>query len=297
MTVAVVLGLAIFGLISLDIPGVSNAEDQTLDTIEAVAQATCNVEDVSLRYNDRDDYLATTDPGAQAYIISGDVSAQALNDDGTLTVPTNAEITMLAGENSSTYFTELITANTLCSDPFDLDVELKNVGSATMTLVNDNGVTSNADATAEAMSADSAYTTEVSVRAPSKDCVSNDAGMVVAVEYDATYFSSFDSDLVDYDQAIYITHNSSGEGSQNSGLDQWKTFLYGGSLCDNEKLEFVIVAETTSTQPTEDTNPVIWLLPLDYDKNEDDLSPILSIYDEDNNLIAPSTVNVTYFVD
>jgi hypothetical protein len=286
--VFVVMNFDEFGsLLSVEDTGLSDEE---------VVQLACNVEDVTVNYNDLDSYKKGTDPSANMYVLSGDISPQSVNDDGTVTVPTNAEFTALAGENGSNYFTKLITVETGCSDPKSVAPELLKVGSATITLVNDDSATVNSDANHESMSASSTYTTEVTARAGADECISSENGLVIAIEYDATYFQEFESDLDDYDGSIYITHNSSGEGSQNSGLDQWATFMYDGAVCDNEKLEFIVTATTTSTEPTEDTNNVIWILPMDYDKDEDTLEPILGIYDEDNNLIAPSTVNATQFV-
>lgn len=286
----------VFAVMNIEEIGQMFSVEDTGITEEEAVQLACNVEDVTVNYNDLDSYKLGTDPAAQMYVLSGDISPQAINDDGSVTAPTNAEFTALAGENSSTYFTELVTVETGCSDPKSVAPRLLKVGSATMTLVNDDGATVNTDAAHESMGASSSYTTEVSARANANECICAEYGCVIAVEYDATYFQEFDSDLDDYSGSIYITHNSSGEGSQSAGLDQWATFMYDGAVCDNEKLEFIITSTTTSTEPTEDTNPIIWILPMDYDKDEDTLEPILGIYDEDNNLIAPSSVNSTLSV-
>lgn len=268
------------------------------DTAEARAEERleCPIEDVSLKYSDFDSHKRGTDPGAQLYIIDGDVSPQSLNDDGSLTVPVNAEITALLGENSSTYFTQELSFNVDCMDPFYLSSELDKVSDGhSLTIINDDGVTKNSDSNHESMGASTEYTAEVTVRSDADECICGDLGCVVAVEYDATYFQEITSDLDAVAEAIYITHNSSGTTANAGTHDQWKTFDYPGRVCDSEKMEFILTVETTSTEPTEDVNPEIWILPRDRDKNEDTLEVIEGLYDEDNNLLSPQAVNGTYY--
>ena len=150
-------------------------------SIDEKKQIACNVEDVTVNFNDLNSFKKGTDPASNLYVLSGDIAPQSVADDGSVTAPTNAEFTALAGENSGDYFTELITVETQCADPLSVAPELKKAGAGAITIVNDDSATVNSDANDQSMDASSSYTFEVTTRAPADECVSNDAGLVVAV--------------------------------------------------------------------------------------------------------------------
>tara|TARA_Y100000034_G_scaffold107380_1_gene136869 strand:- start:214 stop:1143 length:930 start_codon:yes stop_codon:yes gene_type:complete len=299
LTLIVIVGLvigfvAVGGLTGVGKLLAASPTDTTTQSAVKLTKAQCQVEDVSARYNDQNFYAKGTDPAGSLVILSGSVPPQKIQDDGTLTVSTFADIVGYA--NATNYFGVPVKVNTDCKDPFDVSPIMKQAGVPTITIVNDDGATVNTDANDEAMGASATFTSTVTVRAPNDQCAWGDNGAIIAVEYDATNFQKFTSDLSTSSDAILVTHNSSGETAQSATLDQWKTFKVDKALCDNAKLEFVINTETTSTQPTEDLNPVIWVLPNNLDRDESTFALINGIYDEDNNYIGLTQHNKTLFV-
>lgn len=301
MGVWIVIAVLVVGFLFLNgTLSIDQAADEGAD--DGAATGDCNVEDVALKYNDLDAYKIGTDPSSVLYIIGGDVTPQSLADDGSLTVPTNAEMTAIAGEDSTTYFSEEVTVNTECKDPAYVSVELTKAGAPTVTVINDDGTTKNANSTAgrEDIAADNSYIAEFTVRSSADTCASK-YGAVVACEYDATYIQDIEAESVvtDATEAIYLTHGSNAAhgGGTTATFDQWATFEYADELCDGKKDTFSLKYTTTSTTPEMNTGMMncTWL-PKDIDKNEDDFSVIgPAIYDEDNNLIAIGTVSFAHY--
>ena len=249
-----------------------------------------NVEDVLFKWNDFNSYKLGTDPASALFILTGSgVAPQSVADDASITVPVNALIRGIAGEDSTTYFSELYEENVGCSDPFTAskNVQLEQAGAPTITVVNDDGTTKNADTDAgrEDVAASNSYVAEFTVRAPADKC-SSKYGTIFACQYDATYIQivEAESNIDQVGAAIYRTQASHG----NATYDQWATFEYPGELCDGAKDTFALKYTTTSTTPTDNAASLncSWF-PKDYDKDEDTYDVIgPSIYDEDNNLIS-----------
>jgi hypothetical protein len=265
--------------------------------------ASCQVEDTTFTYNDLDGFVIGTDPASTAYLSAGTKGPSVgttVADDGTLTVSPGDLLEIVVGENSATYFSEVVKHTVPCSGTDSLsltEAKIKAGGAPTITVINDDGATVNTDAAHESMSASSTYTALLKLRAPANQC-SSKHGSVVAVEYDNTFFSTVESSLGTSTDAIYAAHNSTGNCVAGT-CDQWVTFNYPSELCDNDRDEFTLTFTTTSTQPTEDTNPAIHWLPRDYDVDQDTGEAILVIYDESNNAIwddANANTSVTYSV-
>lgn len=267
----------------------SSTETASLQSCDGVAS-------ISQAYNDFDQYKIGTDPQTTLFILDGNRKGTAIADDSTGTLDVLSKYNAIAGENSSTYFSKVVMVETKCSNEQTTE-ELSLAGAPTITVINSDGVTKNADGTAEALGADETTNFEVTVKSPANQC-SALYGAKISIESDKTY--SLDVRVptmpeANSPDALVFTTNQSGTGND---MDSKKTFMYSGSLCDGEKLDFIVEMDTTSSAVGEDqANLKINWLPLDIDKNEDDYSVIIDVEDEDNNWITLGNTTQFIFTD
>lgn len=237
----------------------------------------CAKEDVTGRYDTLDFYEPTqTDPGdLRLWIITDYLGAVSAGSSKTLS--TNYAFDALAGENASkgsasSYFvTPLISKNTGCNDPYDLNVKLYPSGQPTMTVIDSDGVTkNNAAGGNETVGANSKVDVEVVVKAPSRKCSANPAPMAgrpsasLVLEYVSTYWDDFSATgTKDGNSPDYLTH-------YNATFDRYKTFDYYGSLCDGNKASFVVRLDSSATDPAgENARLYAHWVPHDYFVDED----------------------------
>jgi len=259
------------------------------------------VASVNVLFDDKNTYKIGTDPATNMTIFEKDgaqFSKTVVDDSTSTTVDVLSSYKALAGNYlgtpSTSYFGKVVNFDSVCSD-VDQQTKLIQAGAPTITLVGDDGVTKNADATHDTNDADSSYSPTMTVKAPADKC-SSEYGAFVVFESDATYIQTVDSsDLVDEDTGIYIAHTTN-HSATGLDMDQYKVMKYEGKLCDGDKADITFSLETTSSTPGEDqANIKIHWLPINYDLNADNLELINGIYDEDNNAIFLGNTTATYY--
>lgn len=253
--------------------------------------ASCNgVASINLLYDDKDSFKLGTDPATTMTIY--DPIAKTVADDATsTTVPIKSTLKALLGNSqgtpSTSYFGKEAVVETVCSDQ-DFQPELSLAGAPTLTVTNDNGVTLNANATDEAMGADSTYFPEITVKAPA-NAVSSEYGAIVVFEYDATYIQNIESpDLSPSSRGVFLTHSGN--------FDQFKVFEYDGVLQNGDRDYIGFEVTTTGSAPGADQGNIkIHWLPINKDLNADTFDLITGLYDEDNNAIYLGNTTTTYY--
>ena len=279
----IIAGGVAFMAFSGDAKSITGAATATGGTCDGVSS-------VTVTYNDVDKYTPGTDPGAgNLYIVTDNKGTQA---EGAITLTPAKTYKGLAGENSSGIFAEVVDFSTSCSNE-ELVVEVRKSGAPTITFVNDNGLTQNADATAEAVDADGAYTFEGVIKAPSKACAARYGALLIA-DFDKTYLSNVDVDQFSGASApTYLGHIDISNGTSD-GFKAWK---YEGELCNQEKVEITGSYDVTSTAAHEDNANIVWhWLPLDYDINQDSLAILEpAAEDEDNNALTHGNTTKEFF--
>ena len=263
------------------------------DKEPAAVQQCLGIASVSKTFDDKDKYVPGTDPGqGNLFIISGKKGVQS---EGAITLAPGKKWDALAGQNATAYFAEPVSFETSCISD-DLIVDVTKSGAPTITITNDNGVTLNADATAEATAADSVYEPTVTVKAPSKQCSSRHGALLIA-DYDKTYVQKveFSSPLVGGDVPDYLSHVN----GDNSTSDGFSAALFKGELCDGAKVDLPLTVTTASTAGNEgNANVVLHWLPLNYDVNQDTYALIgPAAEDEDNNVITLGNTTAEYHTD
>lgn len=275
---------------------VPDDEDDKEDRIDDLI--TCDgLASVSVRWDDKDYYKTGTDP-ASALTMYSPIYLTGADDSATVS-PALTQFKALAGNNagtpSTTYFSKETAFETVCSDIF-VQEKLYKAGAPTLTWVNDDGITVNADATNhESMAASSSYTPELTVKSAAETCASVYGAYAVA-EYDASYVASVEPvhGLTDANTGIYIAHTTNHSGIEKD-FDQYKVMKYSGMLCDGAKDVVSIKVTTIAADPGEDqANVLMHWLPINKDIDADEYTLITGIYDEDNNAIFIGNTTKTY---
>lgn len=298
--VGLVFGGAIGGI--TDLVGGDTLSAVGLDADDADEVKACDgISSINLLADDKNALAIGTDPGTTLTIYekNGVAFSKTVADDATSTaVPVNSKLKILnantLGAHNKSYFATFDEIETDCVD-MDYQPKLYEGGTPTITIVNDNGVTSNADSSAEAMDASSVYTPCMTVKAPA-DQSASEFGAAVVMAYDATYVQNIDStDMGSSSEGWFESHLDN--LSANHNPDQFEVFKWDGVLRDGDKVEICFDVETTSSTPGEDEAAIqLTWVPLNNDLNADTLEPIMAkMYDEDRNLINVTSATAVYY--
>lgn len=242
----------------------------------------CNIEDVSFQAKMTRTGKAGTDLSTAAnnyFILTDSLGSYAAS--AAATVPTNYDMEVMFGENSTTYYTVVDKLNTDCQDPSfkAVDLPLADTSLNTFYLENSDGSVNGAS-NAQPMSADDEFETTVFMKAGSDTYFGNpnsDCENVAVVEYDKTYIRKASGDTATAVPGTFTFLNSSYDGS--NGMIIPKT---GDGALVNWNLKL----ESTASDPTTLNPPQITIYDCDIDKNEDDLAIIEGVEDEDLNSIS-----------
>lgn len=281
--------------------GAETAEQQQAEAAAAGITeqdlASCNgISSVNALYNDFSYFAAATDPGTNLTVYSP-IRKTVLDDATSTTVPIKSELRGLAGQlaagtPSTGYFGQEVDFSTGCAD-INVQPELFAIGAPTLTFTNDNGVTLNADASAEAMSADTTYSPTLTVKSGSNACSAKYGALVVA-DYDASYIDNVDSP----DLAFFTgKYREPKQNPSNGTSDVSDVFIYEGELCDGKKVDLTFdVTSHATTSPSEDNGVVFHWYPINKDMNADLNEVVTGIYDDKNNVISYGNSTLEYFV-
>jgi len=251
---------------------------------DAPTAAVCGVEDVSLtpkltRLGKAGTSLSTAT--YNYYVITDNIGAVSAAT--ATTVPTNKDLTIMLGENSTTYYTKVVSVNTGCSDPYFLSAKLALADSSLNTkyLENSDGSVNVASTSEEALGTGETFETTVHFKAGADTYFGNPDSScenVAVCEYDKTYIVSCKGDDPVPVPGAFSYTNSTYDGSNAFGIPK---------SADGEKVSFNLeIVTSSSNDPIPTAQPKITLYDCDIDKDEDSLEIIEGIEDEDLNSIS-----------
>jgi len=271
----------------------ADGEKTTTTTTPTGSTMGCAVEDISFSPSMVRKNLVGTSVASANYFVTTDNQGSK---SGSLTVPTNYDMQVIFGENSTTYYSKVVELNTDCQDPYPLSVELGYADSTpTVTTENGDDGQPNTVSNPHVAEADDVIEFEVCIRASSDQYIGNpdsDCQNIGVVEYDATYFRKVEGSL----GGAVISSNAFSAQRVNATNDAEQAFIIP-KLGDGEKECFTIQMETTSSDvAATNAQPVFHIFDCDIDKNEDTLEIIEGVEDEDNNRLSLITSQTTLYV-
>jgi hypothetical protein len=293
--VNVVLVIAIIALGYLVLVGNPFASDATEPTTTepTATSGGCNIEDVSFqakmtRLGKAGTSLSTA--GNNYFILTDNLGSAAAN--AATTVPTNYQMDVMFGENSTTYYTVVKSVNTGCSDPKFEAVELALADTSLNSFYakNSDG-TVNSASDMEAMGADDTYETTVTMKAGSDTYFGNPDSScenIAVVEYDKTFIKQISSDDARPVPGAFTYNNASYDGSSAFAIPK---------VGDGEEASFNVIIESTTNNPDGSNPPIITVYDCDIDKDEDSLEIIEGVEDEDLNSISLASQQLTIYVN
>jgi hypothetical protein len=262
---------------------VGNPFEQEPAPVPSPTPEVCAVEDVAFtpkltRMGKAGTSLSTS--SYNYYIITDSIGHQSAS--SATTVPTETDLKVMLGENSTEYYTKVVTVNTGCQDPLYFSDQLAYADSSLNTkyLENSDGTVNSASDT-EALGTGETFETTAYIKAGADTYFGNPYSScenVAVCEYDKTYFISCKGDDPVPVPGAFSYTNSTYDGSN--------AFVIPKSA-DGEKVSFNVIVETSgSNDPIGTGHPQITLYDCDVDKDEDTLEIIEGVEDEDLNSLS-----------
>lgn len=258
---------------------------------EAGAQGICLVEDTTLALQGEKSFSPGTSVSGEFHRLFVNGIDKGLKADGsTTTVSPGDELKVIFGENSSTYYSNEIIMSVPCSGTYDMKGSLCQYDSSPSITVwdEDNAVLSASHA--QAMGASSSYTLPFKIQATNDMCVGSvehkGSGNVLCVQYNKTNFQSIE---VEGAKKAGEPYNTDADNASTGSSAHSCYFVE--PVGDNGKIEGSFVIETTSVNPSVQANMTIYLFDVDLDVDQDDLSTINDIQDEDSNDLGYTTTS------
>lgn len=213
------------------------------------------------------------------FILTNKLGAYAANAEAT--VPTNYDMQIMFGENSTTHYTVVKTINTGCVNPTFgvVDLPLADTSLNSFYFQNSDGSVNSASNT-QAMGADDTFETEITFKAGSDTYFGNPTSQcknVAVVEYDKTYIKQVSGDNPTAVPGFFTYQNSTYDGANA---------FFVPKSADGESVKANIMIESTSADVPSTDVPLVHLYDCDIDKNEDSLALIEGVEDEDLNTLS-----------
>ena len=232
----------------------------------------------------------TLGAGHNYYIVTDNLGSSAAN--AATTVPTNYNMKVIYGENSTTYYSVVKDVSVGCANPtFDsVQLALADTSLNSLYAQNSDG-TVNSASNPQEMDANDVFETTITFKAGTDTYFGNPDSScknVAIVEYDKTFFKSVSSDSMAAVPGAFTYTNSSYDGAQ--------AFFIPKSA-NGADATFNLKIESTSTAPTGANSPILHLWDCDIDKNEDTLEIIHGVEDEDLNRISLVPQTLTIYVE
>ncbi len=289
LVVILVVAALAYGLI-FGVPDFGGEKDVDPTPVTG-STAGCAVEDISFSPKmNQMGKLGTVVTGTNYLIVTDNIGAVA---SGTATtVATNKDLKVYFGENSTTHYTVVGELNTDCSDPLTYSVELAKADTSLRINLFTDTNQANAVAETQDIGSDDVVDMKICAKTSADEFYGNPAcdHNVVIVEFDKTYIQDIEGDLGDAD---YTTQFFTATNTSNDGDVSLKFPLIGENTEECINLEIT----ATSSNPTSSiAKPIIHFYDCDVDKNEDDLTEVIGVEDEDDNSIALSTQVKTIYL-
>lgn len=288
MNLLIIVGIAIVAYVLIFQPDFGG-DDTAIDDMTG-STGECNVEDISFqakmtRLGKAGTSLSTA---SNNYFVVTDTLGTFAGS-ASATVPTNYDLQVIFGENSTTYYSVVRDVDTGCQDPKFESVSLAFADSDIDPYAENSDGTINSVSNQEAMDADDQIEFTLCVKAspdayfgnPDSSCEN-----VGVVEYDATYFRNFESSLGSANYNSFTPDNATNDAE--------KAFIIP-KVGDGEKECFTLSLESTTNNPT-GSYPIVHMYDCNIDKDEDTLAIIEGVQDEDDNSLALQAQTQTLYI-
>ncbi len=312
LAIAIAAGLIIGGLVlglfggGAGLGGLFNlGGDEGASDSAAVDLASCDgISSVTMTYNDVDMELAGVDPNSNLRIITDNLGQVV--DDGTIALTPKKHYTGLAGNGSTTYYTKFVEWDTGCSnfvlkENGDSNVQLANKPSITTVVKNSENGNSNSAADRQDLGQDESDV-EVTLK---YDVNSNNywgnPNVVPALNFVTCQYDRSDIINIKVDGAAsgskptefaFAVSPAGASGVGGEAYDGDNTFIIP-SLADGGFNTLTLLIDSVSGSDPGDGNFTCNFYDANLDLNEEDLTLIAGVEDEDNNEIYLTGFNVT----
>lgn len=272
------------------------------DTTSTTTVGGCNVEDINFSPKmTRMGKAGTSLSGVNSYnyyIITDNLGSYAGN--AGATVPTNYDMQIMFAENTSSasparYYTVVETINTDCQDPFYMNVEvpLADTSLNSFYIINSDGSVNSVNNN-QSIGADEIMEMTATIKAGSDTYFGNptsDCKNVGVIEYDKTHIRMVEGAEKIAVPGFFTYYNATFDGSNA---------FYIPKVGDGMEASFDFSIETTAaglaTSAPNTTYPKLHIYDCDIDKDEDDLSLIEGVEDEDLNSISQANATLSIYV-
>ncbi len=246
----------------------------------------CPIEDVTVTISSNNAYSKGTDitDGDHRVFVNG-IDKGYTSEDGSVTVSPDDEITVIFGENSTTYYSEVKTKTAPCSGTLEMHGDLAAYDiTPTFTIWTEEGQVATTSANAQDMGSDTIYNNPIRIKTTSKYSIGNPTnpgkGNVLCFHYNST---NFDSVKLDGADSVAIPKNLTGIAKKTASCFSIPVIPNDPNVGTDGTWEGMIISDTAGTEPDQSSNVSILLFDTAVDLDGDTLEIIYGVEDEDKN--------------
>jgi len=209
-------------------------------------------------------------------------------DSGTQSTVPNAMYRLMYGENSTTYYTQVVDYTAPCQDATDnkngilctIDTN------PTVTVFDSNGAVTKINSSVQDLTTSDEVTVKVRVKVGADECFGNPSATgdnAMCFLYNNSVYTSIATDTGSANLPYAVTaYSAAGYNINCYNL---------AKLADNAEVDlFTTIKVSTTIEPTIAHNISIYLDDIAFDLNADDLSEIWGFHDESNNALGSAIV-------
>lgn len=206
---------------------------------------------------------------------------------GTLSTVPEANYRLMFGENSSTYYTQVVDYTAPCQDATDAKVGVLCYidTNPTVTVKDENDDSQTSSTFAQAVTTNDEVGITVKVKVAADKCFGNPSASgdnAICFLYNNTALISVETETGTANLPYAVTAYSAAGYSINCyNLEK---------LADRGQVEMPVTIKSGSSQPGVDHNVTIYLDDVAFDLNADSLDEIWGFHDEDNNALGSAIV-------
>jgi len=232
---------------------------------------------------------AITDAGIRVFKLNSDVKDLGLktSNSGTLTTVPYAKYTLMYGENSTVYYTQVVPYTAPCQDAQDVKSGILCTidTNPTVTVKDENDALQSSSANAQAVGVSDQKDITIKVKAAADKCYGNpsaEGDNAICFVYNNTVFTSIKTDTGSQSLPYAVTAYA----AAGTSIDCYKL----NKLADRGEHIMGATLKSSATQPTLAHNVSIYLDDVAFDLHGEDLTEIWGFEDEDNNALGSAIV-------
>ncbi len=255
----------------------------------------CPIEDVTVTISSNNAYSKGSDitDGDHRVFVNG-IDKGYKVEDGSITVSPDDEITVIFGENSTTYYSVVQTVTAPCSGTLEMHGDLAAYDvTPTFTIWTEEGQVATTSANAQDMGSDTIYNNPIRIKSTSKYSIGNPnhpgVGNALCFHYNNTNFDSIKLDGAD---PVAIPRNLTGISSKTASCFSIPVIPNDPNNGNDGEWNGMIISDTSSTEPDQSSNVSILLFDTAVDLDGDTLEILYGIEDEDKNDLAAGYADI-----